>query len=147
MNIPEKYSCKKNRKEQKRTDVLNCGYTFLSIHDIICLTGRKISAVAGSICFSPVWQRKNEGSEHDRMNEVILSCLVTFRNANSTFEPLRRSSTASLRSSSLRTPWSILSPTRVRAFLAWYLVVFGVLYTRYCGLYGLYGRDKTGWIR
>ena len=26
---------------QKRTDVLNCGYTFLSIHAIICMTGRK----------------------------------------------------------------------------------------------------------
>ena len=59
----EKYSC-------KRTDVLNCGYTFLSIHDIICLTGRKASAPGGSICFYPVWQRRTEGSEHDRMNEV-----------------------------------------------------------------------------
>ena len=53
----------------KRTNVLKCGYTFLPIHDIICLTGRKASAAAGGICFYPVWQRRTKGSEHDRMNE------------------------------------------------------------------------------
>ena len=28
-----------------------------------------------------------------------------------------------------------------------YLVVFCVIYARYCVLGGLYGHDKTGWIR
>ena len=52
------------------TDVLKCGYTFLTIHAIICLTGRKASATGGSICFSLVRQRRIEGSEHARMNNV-----------------------------------------------------------------------------
>ena len=60
----------KERIAANRTNVLNCGYTFLSIHDIICLTGRKASVTAGSICFYPVWQRRTEGFEHERMNEV-----------------------------------------------------------------------------
>ena len=39
---------------------------------------------------------------------------------------------------------SILCPTRERTLWVYYLVVFCVVYTRYCGLYGLYGADKTG---
>ena len=61
---------RKEKYSNKRTDVLNCGYTFLSIYDIICLIGRKESATGGSVCFYPAWQRRTEGSEHERMNEV-----------------------------------------------------------------------------
>ena len=54
---------------KKRTDVLKSGYTFLSIHDIICLTDRKADAAVRSICFYSVRQRRIKGYEHDRMNE------------------------------------------------------------------------------
>ncbi len=67
------YKIEHTRKKSiaaKRTDVLKCGYTFLTIHAIICLTGRKASAAGGSICFSLVRQRRTEGSEHARMNNV-----------------------------------------------------------------------------
>ena len=58
------------------------GYTFLSIHDIICLTGRKASATAGSLCFYPVWQRRTEGSEHDRMNEGNFAMFSDLHSSN-----------------------------------------------------------------
>ena len=37
--------------------------------------------------------------------------------------------------------------TRERTLWVYYLVVFHVIYTIYCGLGGLHGRGKTGWIR
>ena len=39
-----------------------------------------------------------------------------------------------------------MCPTRERTLWVCYLVVFCVVYTRYCGLGGLYGPDKTSFI-
>lgn len=46
--------------QQKRTDVLFAGYTFFTIHAIICLTGRKAGMLKGSINYC------RSGSEEPR---------------------------------------------------------------------------------
>lgn len=45
----------------------------------------------------------------------------------------------------MRMWWSILYPSLMGRILERYLVLIGVIYTIYCGLYGLDGQGNTGW--
>ena len=62
-----------------------------------------------------------------------------------TTKPSPPSSTASLRSSSRRTRWSILFPTMKWISNHYWLVLFSAIYIIFCGLYGMYGRNNTRW--